>query len=61
MPSLALPAFLDERFHPLRETIMTQTGLTVAERRSYLQAAYDAAKESLIHTWSPPTEATPPF
>ena len=40
---------------------MTQTGLTVAERRSYLQTAYDAAKESLIHTRSPPTEATPPF
>jgi len=39
--------------HPLRETIMLQTGASESARRDYLQRAYDAAKERLIHHWEP--------
>jgi 5-methylcytosine-specific restriction endonuclease McrA len=53
--------FFISSHHRLRETIMVQTGATVEGRRSYLQGVYDEAKASLIHTWSPSTEAAPTF
>ena len=39
--------------HPLRETIMSQTGMSEVERRKTIQNAYNLALASLIHTWKP--------
>ena len=39
--------------HPLRETIMLQTGNTREQRRSFLQKCFSEAKKILIHTWKP--------
>ncbi len=44
--------FLISSHHPLRETIICQTGKTEEERRVFLQKIWDFAKENLIHTWS---------
>ena len=43
--------FLISSHHPLRETLMNQTGRTEAERHLFLQSMYKKAKEYLIHTW----------
>jgi HNH endonuclease len=51
--------FLIESHRPLRETLISQTGATEAERRSYLQQAWTYAHSVLIHTWHPETEETP--
>ena len=60
IPSLELLERLDRRNeyliesnHPLRETLIAQTGSTDKERQHFLQECYYKAKESLIHTWSP--------
>jgi hypothetical protein len=47
--------------HPLRDTILAQTGRTEAERRSFLLNAYYAAREFLIHFWKPPVAAAATF
>ena len=39
--------------HPLRETIMLQTGNTREQRRSFLQKCFNEAIKILIHTWKP--------
>jgi len=39
--------------HPLRETIMLQTGNTREKRRSFLQKCFNEAIKILIHTWKP--------
>jgi|TARA_B110000116_G_scaffold272457_1_gene297834 hypothetical protein len=39
--------------HPLRETIMAQTGKTEIERIGFLQKCFNDAKEKLIHVWEP--------
>jgi 5-methylcytosine-specific restriction endonuclease McrA len=51
--------FFISSHHPLRETIMLQTGSIESDRRSYLQSVYDEAKQSLIHTWVPLVEGMP--
>lgn len=51
--------FLIGSHHPLRDTLMGQTGATEPERRSYLQQAWTRARNVLIHTWRPETEETP--
>ena len=45
--------YLIKSHHPLRETLMLQTGLKEPDRRAFLQAAYDCAHGSLIMTWEP--------
>lgn len=45
--------YLIKSHHPLRETLMLQTGLTEDSRRSFLQGAYDCASTHLIIKWSP--------
>lgn len=50
--------FLITSHHPLRETLMNQTGAAEAERRSYLQSAWDEALRLLIHTWRPAAEVS---
>jgi len=39
--------------HPLRETLMAQTGSTPARRRSFLQSAHSGSIQALIHSWEP--------
>jgi hypothetical protein len=53
--------FLISSHHPLRETIILQTGLDEDHRRSFLQKSYDEAKTLLIHNWSPEAVETPTF
>jgi hypothetical protein len=45
--------WLIDSHHPLRETIIAQTGTSEPERRAFLQGRYDDAIAALIHTWSP--------
>ncbi len=68
LPNLRLLARLHTRnefligsHHPLRETLMSQTGTNEAERKSFLQNQYDRARERLIHTWQPILRAEPVF
>ncbi|GII66800.1 hypothetical protein Skr01_68850 [Sphaerisporangium krabiense] len=44
---------IDSR-HPLRETLITQTGATATTRRENLKNAYRTATELLPSTWTPP-------
>jgi hypothetical protein len=39
--------------HPLRETLMAQTGESREQRVGFLNTAYSTAWEWLIHTWQP--------
>ena len=48
--------FYIESKHPLSETIVNQTGKTKEERRKFLQAQYNFALQSSIHTWKPEIE-----
>lgn len=45
--------FLIDSHHPLRETLMTQTGLTEELRLQYLQQVFTNASTYIIHTWTP--------
>ena len=60
LPSLKLLARLHMRneylissHHPLRETLISQTGKSETDRRQYLNNAYGLAKSYLIHTFEP--------
>lgn len=45
--------YLIKSHHPLRETLMLQTGLSEPDRRSFLQSAYNCAKTTIVMNWSP--------
>jgi len=45
--------YLIKSSHPLRETLMLQTGVTEPDRRAFLQSAHTCAKTALITTWTP--------
>ena len=45
--------YLIESHHPLRETLIRQTGVTTPERTRFLQGAWSAAKAVLVHEWKP--------
>ncbi len=47
--------------HPLKETIIRQTGRNVAERAAFLQGVNNEAKPKLLHTWEPLIKADPTF
>ena len=49
-------SYLIDSHHPLRETLMLQTGRTPEERRAFLQRAYNEAVNLLIHKWRPAYE-----
>ncbi len=49
-------SYLIESHHPLRETLMAQTGATESLRRQFLQRQYSAAKALLVHDWAPAEE-----
>lgn len=44
--------FIDSH-HPLRETIINQTGRDEPCRRSFLQRVFNMARERLVQTWDP--------
>jgi len=45
--------FLIRSHHPLRETLLGQTGQSRAERVRFLNSIYETAWQYLIHTWTP--------
>jgi hypothetical protein len=45
--------FFIKSHHPLRETLMAQTGESREQRVRFLNAAYSTAWEWLIHAWEP--------
>lgn len=54
-------SFFIDSHHPLRETLMQQTGKTEPERRRFLQEAYQRSKELLTKNWKPEFEYEPAF
>ena len=50
--------FLISSHHPLRETLIKQTGKTTTQRRYFLNYYYNESKRYLLHTWQP-TEQLP--
>ena len=53
--------FFIDSHHPLRKTLIDQTGGNELARRQYLQQAYQRARELLIHSWTPETKYEPAF
>lgn len=53
--------FLIESHHPLRETLILQTGPTEVSRRSFLNDMHNRAWALLIHTWEANEVAEPLF
>ena len=47
--------------HPLRETLIAQTGSSREQRIHFLNSAYSTGWEWLIHTWKPRFENEPAF
>ena len=68
VPSLKLLERLDTRNeyligsnHPLKETLIQQTGKDAETRAAFLQGVYNEAKTKLLHTWEPLIKADPTF
>ena len=68
VPTLALLGRLDTRnefligsHHPLRETLIAQTGKTPRARQQFLQSTYNAAVEHRIARWEPDDPEEPLF
>jgi hypothetical protein len=53
--------FLIANYHPLRETLMSQTGVVEQARRLLLNDFYRRAKTMLIREWEPVEVNAPPF
>ena len=53
--------FLIESHHPLRETLMIQTGTTPADRIRFLNDFHQRARSLLIHQWEPHESFKPAF
>jgi len=53
--------FLIGSHHPLRDTLVAQTGATAEERRAFLDAFHREAREALIHDWDPAPVREPLF
>ena len=51
--------YLIASHHPLRETLMTQTGRTESERRGFLQEMESFAIQLLVTQWEPSDELEP--
>ena len=47
--------------HPLRETLLAQTGATRQQRTAYLKAVYRSSSELLNKEWEPKSEYEPAF
>ena len=68
VPSLPLLDRLNARneyligsHHPLRETLIAQTGESERQRRNFLQTRLGAATSRLIHIWEPEPQADATF
>lgn len=68
VPTLGLLDRLDTRnefligsHHPLRETLMAQTGKTPRSRQQFLQSTYNAAVEHRVAQWAPLDPEDPLF
>ena len=48
--------YLITSHHPLRETLIRQTGKSSQQRAAFLQKAFDFSKQRLIHTWQPKSQ-----
>jgi hypothetical protein len=53
--------YLIDSHHPLRETLIGQTGDSEPARRAFLQETYRISKTLLIHEWEPRHEHEPIF
>lgn len=53
--------YLISSHHPLRETIINQTGATEHERANFLRMVDQRAIDVLIHRWEVPEKAEPTF
>jgi len=53
--------FLIESHHPLRETLMNQSGQTENDRRSFLQRMHRNTTQRLLHIWEPSLQDVPLF
>lgn len=53
--------FLISSHHPLRETLIQQTGNNSHQRRSFLQRWHTQATANLIHQWEPIKIGIPAF
>ena len=53
--------YLIESHHPLRETLILQTGRTKSQRKQFLQKSYDFSKQRLIHVWQPSEQGDSTF
>jgi hypothetical protein len=51
--------FLITSHHPLRETLILQTGTSEQARADFLQAVWTRARDLLIHTWHPEAQEGP--
>jgi hypothetical protein len=47
--------------HPLKETLIAQTGRDVAARTDFLRTMYERAWALLLVTWEPPEDEEPQF
>lgn len=54
-------SFFIDSHHPLRETLMKQTGDSEPKRRQFLQEMYNRSKELLVRNWKPIFEHEPAF
>jgi hypothetical protein len=53
--------FLIDSHHPLRETLMSQTGRSEPVRQAFLQQAYKSSKDRVVQNWKPRFEHAPAF
>jgi 5-methylcytosine-specific restriction endonuclease McrA len=53
--------FYIESTHPLRETLINQTGNSESQRRSFLSQVDEQAIRRLLHRWKSPHEQDPSF
>jgi hypothetical protein len=53
--------FLIGSNHPLKETLMQQTGVQEASRKAFLEDFYNRALASLLHKWEPEEKEKPKF
>jgi len=53
--------YLIKSHHPLRETLMMQTGMKESVRRSFLQEVYNCAHQTLVSQWLPESQADSVF
>ncbi|MBM9536744.1 HNH endonuclease domain-containing protein [Desulfobulbus alkaliphilus] len=53
--------YLIQSHHPLRETLMVQTGFTEKNRVAFLQDAYNCASVTVTSKWQPKSSGSPTF